>query len=58
MRTTKYIFICMLLFSVSVFAKGKVPAAPTDKSAECLACHSDVSLAKEVDGKVVSLHVD
>ncbi len=30
--------------------------APTNE--ECLACHSDTSLAKDVDGKQVSLHVD
>jgi cytochrome b subunit of formate dehydrogenase len=33
----------------------KRPVAP---SLDCAGCHSEASLAKEVDGKVVSLHVD
>ena len=37
-------------------ASKKDPPKPTAK--ECLACHSDASLSHEVNGKVVSLHVD
>jgi cytochrome b subunit of formate dehydrogenase len=59
MRTAKYIFMGVLLVMVSTLASGKTPsAAPADKSAECLACHSDAGLSKEVNGKTVSLHVD
>jgi cytochrome b subunit of formate dehydrogenase/DnaJ-class molecular chaperone len=58
MRTAKYIFLFILLLVVSAYPRSKTPAVPADKSAECLACHSDVNLAKEVDGKTVSLHVD
>src|SRR4051812_39335542 len=58
MRTAKVLVSCLLLCGAMAFAKGKPAAAPVDKSAECLACHSDASLAKDVDGKAVSLHVD
>jgi len=37
-------------------AAAKAPAKMTND--ECLACHSDASLAKEVNGKIVSLHID
>jgi len=58
MRTAKYLIFCVLLMMVSAVAKTKAPAAPADKTAECLACHSDAGLTKEVNGKTVSLHVD
>src|SRR3954471_13944795 len=59
MRSIKLIAIFLLLIVVGTYAREKkAPAAPVDKSAECLACHTDASLAKEVNGKVVSLHVD
>jgi cytochrome b subunit of formate dehydrogenase len=57
MRSAKYVFIVLLLM-VSLANAAKKTAAPADKSAECLACHSDASLAKDVGGKAVSLHVD
>ena len=57
MRSAKYVLIFMILFVVAASA-AKKPAAPADKSAECLACHSDPTLAKEENGKTVSLHVD
>ena len=37
-------------------ASKKDPPKPT--ADECLACHSDASLSQEVNGKIVSLHVD
>src|SRR3954468_15467435 len=59
MRTAKVVILCLLFSVAGAFAKEKRPvAAPPDKSAECLACHSDASLAKDVNGKAVSLHVD
>lgn len=59
MRTAKLFIVCLLLLVAGALAKEKKPvAAPPDPSAECLACHSDTSLAKQVDGKIVSLHVD
>jgi len=58
MRSVRYVFIFFALFAVSAQAARKPAAAPADKSAECLACHNDASLAKDVDGKAVSLHVD
>lgn len=58
MRAVKYIFLCMLVVAASAFGKDKASASPADKTAECLACHSDASLAKDVNGKAVSLHVD
>ena len=36
--------------------KASKAQAPTNE--DCLACHSDASLTKEVDGQSVSLHVD
>jgi cytochrome b subunit of formate dehydrogenase len=48
----------MLVVAASAFGKDKASASPADKTAECLACHSDASLAKDVNGKAVSLHVD
>ena len=53
-------FICVLItlvfFAGAAFAAKK--PAPPDKNAECLACHSDANLVKEVNGKNVSLRVD
>ena len=49
--------LAFLLSAGSLFATGKSqPQKPT--SDECLACHSDVGLTHEVDGKPVSLHID
>src|SRR5512138_289945 len=56
MRTTRYIILCVLLLAALGYAKEK--PAPSVSSAECLACHSDAGLTKEVNGKSVSLHVD
>jgi len=58
MRSAKYVFIFLLLSVMASNAATKPAAAPADKSAECLACHNDASLAKDVNGKPVSLHVD
>lgn len=58
MRSAKYVFVFILMVAIFGFAKEKSAAAPQDKSAECLACHSDPSLAKEVNGKTVSLYVN
>ena len=58
MRSAKYVLILLALFAVQANAARKAAAAPADKSAECLACHNDASLAKDVNGKAVSLHVD
>jgi formate dehydrogenase gamma subunit len=44
----------LVLLSAPAVAQKKKPAPPPD----CTGCHSEASLAKEVDGKVVSLHVD
>jgi len=57
MRSAKCVFLSVLLL-VTIAGAAKKPAAPVDKSAECLACHNDATLAKDVDGKPVSLHVD
>jgi cytochrome b subunit of formate dehydrogenase len=57
MRTAKLFLLCFALV-IAAFAADKKAAQPVDKSAECLACHSDASLAKDVGGKAVSLHVD
>jgi cytochrome b subunit of formate dehydrogenase len=48
----------ILLSAQSWAAKAKQPAPPKITDAECIACHSDPGLTKEVDGKQVSLAVD
>ena len=48
-------FILVLFSAVSWAAKPPKPPKITD--AECLACHADASMTKEVDGKQVSLAV-
>jgi len=58
MRTAKVLIVFLLIALGTGYAKNKAPAAPVDKSAECLACHNDAGLAKDVNGKAVSLHVD
>jgi cytochrome b subunit of formate dehydrogenase len=58
MRAVQYTLLCVLLVVSSALGKDKASASPADKTAECLACHSDTSLAKDVEGKAVSLHVD
>ena len=53
------VVLALLLFAVPVPAAQKpasVPQKPTND--ECLACHGDPTLNKEVDGKRVSLFVD
>jgi cytochrome b subunit of formate dehydrogenase len=65
-RTIRRIFapgvaLTLLLTAGSVLAAGKKssPKQPPKPSAEeCLACHSDASLAHDENGKTVSLHVD
>src|ERR1700758_1139362 len=49
--------LALLLAAVALHAAPKKdPPEPTAE--ECLACHNDASLSHEVNGKVVSLHVD
>src|SRR5271169_5570110 len=65
-RTLRNIFapgiaLALLLTAGSVFAAGKQPSSkqpPKPTAEECLACHSDASLAHDENGKTVSLHVD
>lgn len=45
-----------LSLGVALPALGAAPAGPTDE--DCLGCHADKSLAKEVKGKRVSLYAD
>jgi len=58
MRSARCIIIFLLFFVGVASARANAAPAPKDKSAECLVCHNDPSLAKDVDGKPVSLHVD
>jgi formate dehydrogenase gamma subunit len=51
--------IIFFILCASLWRAG--PAQAQSKamaSADCLACHTDANLAKEVDGKLVSLHID
>ena len=58
----RFLFIlfsaCLLLHASSALAARKAapPVKPTN--AECLACHGDSTMSKEVDGKQVSLYVN
>ena len=49
-------FILLLFIAISWAAKP--PKQPKITDAECLACHADASLTKEVGGKQVSLAVE
>jgi len=51
--------ICAWLVSIFLltWACG-IQAAQKPKDADCLACHSDATLTKHVNGKKVSLYVD
>ena len=65
-RTIRRIFapgfaLTLLFTGGTVFAAGKQPSPkqpPKPTAEECLACHSDASLAHDENGKTVSLHVD
>ena len=49
---------CILLVAGALAAPKPKTAKPAQlKSADCLACHADASLTKDVDGKTVSLQV-
>ena len=51
------VLLIILIFSgLSAFAAQKPSQKPTNE--ECLACHSDSSLTKDVNGKPVSLYVN
>ncbi len=52
-----HIFLLFVLL-VAVAAQAAKPAAPKFANADCLACHGDPNLAKDVNGKAVSLHVN
>ncbi len=47
-----------LLLAVSAMAAPRKGTVPKPTSEECLACHGDSTLSKEVDGKQVSLYVN
>lgn len=53
-----WLLLFVLLLSVLGLAAAKPKAAPKMSNEECLACHNDASLAKDENGKQVSLHVD
>ncbi len=48
--------LALIFIGSQAWAAGKTAAKPT--VADCLACHGDNSLSKEVNGKPVSLYVD
>src|SRR3954454_13160981 len=57
-RTILQLSLVMLLMAGAVQAKDKKAAVPKLGNADCLACHSDPSMTKDVNGKQVSLAVD
>lgn len=61
-RRHTYWILCLAVlllagFSVAEPPKNAAAQQPQLSNADCLACHSDASLTKEVNGKQVSLHV-
>jgi cytochrome b subunit of formate dehydrogenase len=50
--------LAILLMAGAAQAKDKKAATPKLGNADCLACHSDPSMTKDVNGKQVSLAVD
>jgi cytochrome b subunit of formate dehydrogenase len=61
-RYKHLVFILLLLWAGTALAakapSAKAPASKGMSSAECLACHNDSSLSKEVNGKQISLYVN
>jgi cytochrome b subunit of formate dehydrogenase len=47
-----------LVFAVSAWGAPRKATTPKPTSEECLACHGDSTMTKEVDGKPVSLYVN
>lgn len=58
MRHGLHIVLAALLLCGAAAAQKKAAPAPPKPQLDCAGCHSEASLAKEVGGKVVSLHVD
>ena len=52
------VIISILLLWVGTTLAAKTPAGKGLTTAECLACHNDSSLSKDVNGKSVSLYVN
>lgn len=54
------VFLILVLWASGIHNRSALVHAQSQglKSADCIACHNDPQLAKEVDGKIVSLHVD
>ncbi len=58
-RIASAIILFIFLFvAAQAWAEKQPKTPPKMADAECLACHSDATLSKEVDGKQVSLAVD
>ena len=56
-RYTRFVLIFLFLWAGIALA-AKAPAGGGMTSDDCLACHNDPSLSKEVNGKQVSLYVN
>ncbi len=52
-----FLFVCLKWQSTGE-AQARSEPSQTMSVSDCMACHSDSKLAKEVDGKLVSLHVE
>jgi hypothetical protein len=50
--------LLLLLTAVAVAAPAPKAASPKFTTTDCLACHNDASLSKDVNGKAVSLYVN
>ena len=59
MKRSSWIALLAFLLAISAIAAAKTAAKAAKMSNEdCLTCHSDPTLAKDENGKQVSLHVD
>src|SRR5690348_16063870 len=58
-RRSSWIALLVFLLAMSAMVAAKAaPKAAKMSNEDCLACHSDPTLAKDENGKRVSLHVD
>ena len=57
-RSGWIVLLALLLATVAMAAPKQAAKTPKLSNEECLACHSDPTLAKDENGKQVSLHVD
>ncbi len=53
-----FLFLCLSQWQPTGEVQARSKPSQTMSVSDCMACHGDSKLAKEVDGKLVSLHVE